>query len=67
MDVDDTKQEHVVGEEEAIWLVKLVLPYVNELLLKLRALFSGDPATTMKVNSYPPLSHCSFLHLGSSF
>ncbi|KAL8497629.1 hypothetical protein ACS0TY_021094 [Phlomoides rotata] len=39
----------VVGEEEAIWVVKLFLPYVNEFLVKLRALFSGDPATTMKL------------------
>ncbi|PPD75559.1 hypothetical protein GOBAR_DD27509 [Gossypium barbadense] len=39
----------VVGEEEAIWLLKLVLPYLNEFLLKLRALFSGDPSTTMKM------------------
>ncbi|KAG6625662.1 reticulon-like protein B21 [Carya illinoinensis] len=40
---------YVLGEQEAIWLLRLVLPYVNELLLKLRALFSGDPATTMKL------------------
>ncbi|XP_052876235.1 reticulon-like protein B21 [Gossypium arboreum] len=40
---------YVVGEEEAIWLLKLVLPYLNEFLLKLRALFSGDPSTTMKM------------------
>lgn len=39
----------VVGEEEAIWLLKLVLPYLNEFLLKFKALFSGDPATTIKV------------------
>ncbi|KAL7134533.1 hypothetical protein ABFS83_11G032500 [Erythranthe nasuta] len=39
----------VVGEEEAIWAVKLLLPYLNEFLLKLRALFSGDPSTTMKL------------------
>ncbi|KAB1211888.1 Reticulon-like protein B21 [Morella rubra] len=40
---------YVLGEQEAIWLLRLVLPYMNELLLKLRALFSGDPATTMKL------------------
>lgn len=40
----------LVGEEEAIWLLRLLLPYINEALLKLRGLFSGDPATTMKVN-----------------
>ncbi|GKV03312.1 hypothetical protein SLEP1_g15638 [Rubroshorea leprosula] len=39
----------VLGEEEAVWLLKLFLPYLNEFLLKLRALFSGDPATTMKL------------------
>ncbi|CAO2841413.1 unnamed protein product [Amaranthus hypochondriacus] len=37
------------GEEEAIWFVKLVLPYMNESVLKLRVLFSGDPAMTMKL------------------
>ncbi|XP_043806597.1 reticulon-like protein B21 isoform X2 [Manihot esculenta] len=42
-------RSHVVGEEEAIWLLKLVLPYLNECLLKIKALFSGDPATTMKL------------------
>ncbi|GER35830.1 reticulon-like protein [Striga asiatica] len=49
MDVDSENQDLVVGEEEAIWIVKLILPYLNEFLLKLRALFSGDPATTMKL------------------
>ncbi|XP_016481746.1 uncharacterized protein LOC107802707 [Nicotiana tabacum] len=41
--------EYVVGEEEAMWILKLILPYINECLLKIRALFSGDPATTMKM------------------
>lgn len=50
---------YVLGEQEAIWLLRLVLPYVNELLLKLRALFSGDPATTMKVISLS--SSCIFV------
>ncbi|XP_059455709.1 reticulon-like protein B21 [Corylus avellana] len=45
--VDDSS--YVLGEQEAIWLLRLFLPYVNELLLKLRALFSGDPSTTMKL------------------
>ncbi|XP_059635566.1 reticulon-like protein B21 [Cornus florida] len=49
IDVDDRIQDYVVGEEEAVWLLELVLPYLNEFLLKLRALFSGDPATTMKL------------------
>ncbi|KAF2317037.1 hypothetical protein GH714_011136 [Hevea brasiliensis] len=47
MCIEDTR--NVLGEEEAIWLLKLILPYLNECLLKIRALFSGDPATTMKL------------------
>lgn len=47
--IDIHNTSYVLGEEEAIWLLKLVLPYLNEFLLKLKALFSGDPATTMKV------------------
>ncbi|KAM7265164.1 hypothetical protein ACFE04_002847 [Oxalis oulophora] len=46
---DDDDRNYVLGEGEAIWLLKLVLPYLNEALLKLKALFSGDPATTMKL------------------
>ncbi|XP_052200317.1 reticulon-like protein B21 [Diospyros lotus] len=49
IDVNDTCQRYIVGEEEAIWLLKMVLPFLNEFLLKLKALFSGDPATTMKL------------------
>lgn len=49
LNVDDASQEYVVGEEEAVWLLKLILPYINEFLSKIRALFSGDPATTMKL------------------
>ncbi|KAL3353039.1 hypothetical protein AABB24_020835 [Solanum stoloniferum] len=41
--------ECVVGEEEAMWILKLILPLINEFLLKIRALFSGDPSTTMKM------------------
>ncbi|KAG0523424.1 hypothetical protein BDA96_07G122000 [Sorghum bicolor] len=40
---------YLVGEEEAIWLLRLVLPYINEVLLNLRSLFSGEPVTTMKL------------------
>nr|GMD27565.1 reticulon-like protein B21 [Ipomoea batatas] len=43
------RSEIVVGEEEAIWVLRLILPSINEFLLKIRALFSGDPATTMKM------------------
>ncbi|XP_057514656.1 reticulon-like protein B21 [Actinidia eriantha] len=49
IDVDYTSQDYVVGEEEAVWLLKMVLPCLNEFLVKLKALFSGDPATTMKL------------------
>uniref|UniRef100_A0A1D1XUA7 Reticulon-like protein n=1 Tax=Anthurium amnicola TaxID=1678845 RepID=A0A1D1XUA7_9ARAE len=49
VDLDEASQGGMVGEEEAIWLVRLLLPYVNEVLHKLKALFSGDPATTMKL------------------
>ncbi|XVF89252.1 hypothetical protein PTKIN_Ptkin19aG0115300 [Pterospermum kingtungense] len=47
--VDMDESSCVVGEEEAVWLLKLVLPYLNEFLLKVRAFFSGDPGTTMKL------------------
>ncbi|CAJ1975550.1 unnamed protein product [Sphenostylis stenocarpa] len=40
---------YVVGEEDAIWMLKLILPYLNEFLAKLNALFSGDPGTTIKL------------------
>ncbi|KAL4571376.1 hypothetical protein LXL04_018134 [Taraxacum kok-saghyz] len=42
-------EECIVGEEEAIWVLRLFLPYINEFLLKVKALFSGDPSTTMKL------------------
>ncbi|XP_071724883.1 uncharacterized protein [Rutidosis leptorrhynchoides] len=42
-------EECVVVEEDAIWALKLFLPYINEFLIKVKALFSGDPATTMKL------------------
>lgn len=53
MELDES---YMVGEEEAIWLLRLLLPYINELLLKIRALFSGDPATTMKARVWLPCS-----------
>ncbi|KAI8018183.1 Reticulon-like protein B21 [Camellia lanceoleosa] len=46
---DDTNQDYIVGEEEAVWLVKMILPYLNDFLLKFRALFCRDLATTMKL------------------
>jgi len=52
VDCDDERHSercYLLGEEEAIWLLRLVLPYINEVLLNLRSLFSGEPATTMKL------------------
>ncbi|KAF6171297.1 hypothetical protein GIB67_036965 [Kingdonia uniflora] len=53
LDLDDSnklQQQHLLGEEEAICLLKLVLPYLNDLHLKLKSLFSGDPTTTLKTS-----------------
>ncbi|VFR02597.1 unnamed protein product [Cuscuta campestris] len=47
--VEGEKRGNVVGEEEAIRLLKLILPYVNHFLFKIKVLFSGDPVTTMKM------------------
>ncbi|XP_043694874.1 reticulon-like protein B21 [Telopea speciosissima] len=47
--VDKSNQDYIVGEEEAILLLRRILPYLNEFLLTLKGLFSGDPASTMKV------------------
>ncbi|KAJ1379759.1 Reticulon [Sesbania bispinosa] len=47
IDLEDTN--YVVREEEAIWVLKLILPYLNEFLSKLKAMFSGDPGTTIKL------------------
>ncbi|GJZ26438.1 hypothetical protein Tco_0570691 [Tanacetum coccineum] len=44
----DDDDDSVIGEDEAIWALRLFLPYINEFLLKVKVLFSGDPATTMK-------------------
>ncbi|KAI3889598.1 hypothetical protein MKX03_017603 [Papaver bracteatum] len=46
---EESNDTLMVGEEEAVWLLRLILPYLNEFLLKLKSLFSGDPATTMKL------------------
>lgn len=49
VDVDDASL-YELGEEEALHLAKLVLPYLNHLLRKSKALLFGDPTTTMKVH-----------------
>ncbi|KAF8074411.1 hypothetical protein N665_1104s0019 [Sinapis alba] len=38
-----------VREEDVNRLLRLIMPYLNESLLQLRALFSGDPSTTLKM------------------
>ncbi|KAF5195148.1 Reticulon-like protein [Thalictrum thalictroides] len=48
-DMGELNQQYLVGEEEAIWLLHLILPYLNGFLLKFKSLFSGDPATTLKL------------------
>jgi hypothetical protein len=58
-DERDSERCYLVGEEEAIWLLRLVLPYINEVLLNLRSLFSGEPATTMKVKPKERYLVCS--------
>ncbi|XP_042428621.1 reticulon-like protein B21 isoform X2 [Zingiber officinale] len=49
LEYDERDERYMVGEEDAIWILRLLLPYLNEVLFKMRALFSGDPATTMKM------------------
>lgn len=39
----------MLREDDAIWMLRLILPYLNEFLSRLKALFSGDPGTTIKV------------------
>ncbi|CAH8358737.1 unnamed protein product [Eruca vesicaria subsp. sativa] len=38
-----------VREEDVKRMLRLIMPYLNESLLQLRALFSGDPSTTLKM------------------
>lgn len=49
MEIDDVSY---VLEDEAIRLVKTVLPYLNSFLWTLKALFFGDPEITMKVTFF---------------
>jgi len=54
LEFDEREERCIIGEEEAIWALRFVLPYINEVLIKIKALFSGDPSTTMKVSRAPP-------------
>ncbi|KAK9130394.1 hypothetical protein Sjap_010881 [Stephania japonica] len=47
--LDDSVRIDWVKEEEAIWVSKLIVPYLNEVAWTLSDLFSGDPVTTMKL------------------
>ncbi|XP_020265724.1 reticulon-like protein B21 [Asparagus officinalis] len=49
LNVEERDERYIIGEEEAISTLRFLLPYVNELLIKIKAFFSGDPATTMKM------------------
>ncbi|CAN6459000.1 unnamed protein product [Victoria cruziana] len=48
VNVDEMHTRSGLREEDAIRLLRLVLPYLNEILLRVKSIFSGDPATTMK-------------------
>ncbi|XP_057429452.1 reticulon-like protein B21 isoform X2 [Lotus japonicus] len=47
IEVEDSN--YVLREDDAIWMLRLILPYLNEFLSRLKALFSGDPGTTIKL------------------
>ncbi|CAF1767264.1 hypothetical protein HID58_088163 [Brassica napus] len=49
--VDEEERHKGVGvrEEDVKRMLGVVMPYLNESLLQLRALFSGDPSTTLKM------------------
>ncbi|CAG7910358.1 unnamed protein product [Brassica rapa] len=49
--VEEEERHRGVGvrEEDVKKMLRLIMPYLNESLLQLRALFSGDPSTTLKM------------------
>ncbi|CAH2069577.1 unnamed protein product [Thlaspi arvense] len=49
--IEEEERHKVVGvrEEDVKRMLRLIMPYLNESLLQLRALFSGDPSTTLKM------------------
>lgn len=51
---EEKHKEVGVREEEVKRILRLIMPYLNESLLQLRALFSGDPSTTLKVSVPSP-------------
>jgi len=50
----EEERHKVVGvrEEDVKRMLRLIMPYLNESLHQLRALFSGDPSTTLKVSLF---------------
>ena len=50
--VDEEEKHKGVGvrEKDVKKIFRLIMPYLNESLLQLRVLFSGDPSTTLKVS-----------------
>ncbi|XP_010453049.1 PREDICTED: reticulon-like protein B21 [Camelina sativa] len=45
------ERQKIVGvrEEDVKRMLRLIMPYLNESIFQLRALFSGDPSTTLKM------------------
>ncbi|KAI3842498.1 hypothetical protein MKW98_032373 [Papaver atlanticum] len=66
INLDDSNIIHSVGEEEAVCLVKVVLPWINKFILEFRHLLSGDPATTMKLSSEFSVYQNFILHIQGS-
>lgn len=58
----EEERHKVVGvrEEDVKRMLRLIMPYLNESLHQLRALFSGDPSTTLKVSLLLLFSSPSF-------
>ena len=56
--VEEEERHRGVGvkEEDVKRMLRVIMPYLNESLLQLRALFSGDPSTTLKVSLFSPAS-----------
>ena len=48
VEFDEREERCVIGEDEAIW-AEICPPHINEVLIKIKALFSIDPSTTLKL------------------
>eukprot|EP01018_Ginkgo_biloba_P011157 Gb_25024 [translate_table: standard] len=49
IDLDSISTNYELSEADALRIVRLILPPFNALFAKIRELFSGDPATTLKL------------------